>query len=143
MTLTQNSPTTSLYSQIQSWDLSNIMQFVKLEYPEITSEMWVEAQEEYRNFVYLCLITRKQLTIPNKVMDYIWHAHILHTRDYLAFCETVNDGNYFHHQPELYNQNNFEEALEKSQQISQDYLGYNAFANRKDVAMVHASTPKF
>ena len=139
MSLLQN----SLYNQVQSWDLSKIMQFVKLEYPEISAQMWQEAEEEYRNFVYLCLITRKQLSIPNKVMDYIWHSHILHTHDYLAFCDAVNNGSYFHHQPELYNEESFEDALVKSQQVSQNYLGFNAFASRKDIAMVHASVPRF
>jgi hypothetical protein len=35
---------------------------------------------------------------PSKMVDIGWHAFLMHTRDYIAFCNKVN-GQYIHHEP--------------------------------------------
>jgi hypothetical protein len=39
-----------------------------------------------------------QLLAPSQLVDYGWHAFILHTVDYAAFCQTVA-GRFVHHVP--------------------------------------------
>ena len=36
--------------------------------------------------------------VPGKMIDKIWHDHILHTQKYISFCE-VEFGKYIHHVP--------------------------------------------
>jgi hypothetical protein len=36
--------------------------------------------------------------VPGKVVDKVWHDHILHTKKYSDFCEYYF-GSYFHHEP--------------------------------------------
>ena len=38
---------------------------------------------------------------PSKMIDEMWHAHILSTREYFAFCDRHNDGGYLHHDPSM------------------------------------------
>ena len=38
---------------------------------------------------------------PSKMIDEMWHAHILSTKEYFAFCERHNDGEYIHHDPSM------------------------------------------
>lgn len=123
---------TSLYSIINSWNLDKILQFTKLEYPEISNEAWLEALGEYRNYMYLGLVSGKYLQIPNKVMDYIWHSHILHTSDYQDFCYTVNGGKLIHHEPSLYVETKFNDDFKSLSATSKKYLGYNAFETTKN-----------
>ena len=124
---------TSLYSTINNWNLDKILQFTKLEYPTISNEVWEEAVSEYRNYMYLGLITGISLQIPNKIMDYIWHSHILHTQDYQNFCYAINNNKLIHHLPTLHDEvlanNNFVELST----ISKKYLGYNAFETSKNI----------
>ena len=39
--------------------------------------------------------------VPSKMIDEMWHAHILSTREYFAFCDRHNDGDYLHHDPSM------------------------------------------
>lgn len=38
---------------------------------------------------------------PSKMIDEMWHAHILSTKEYFAFCDRHNDGDYLHHDPTM------------------------------------------
>ena len=40
---------------------------------------------------------------PSKKVDAMWHAHILSTRQYFAFCDRCNKNKYIHHNPTLTN----------------------------------------
>src|SRR5688572_15833014 len=53
------------------------------------------AMEEYRRFMYL-VATGMEHVAPSRVVDAVWHAHILRTRDYDAFCREVV-GRFVHH----------------------------------------------
>lgn len=55
--------------------------------------------DQYRNYLYLKIKYGKQYDLPpSKDIDDAWHAHILHTEDYMKFCEETF-GCYLHHQP--------------------------------------------
>lgn len=84
--------------QIDGADFSNILNRL------MVIERWSrhhaeEAVKQYRHFLYLNKKYGSEYTLPPSVdIDHAWHAHILYTEDYLAFCENVF-GEYLHHNP--------------------------------------------
>lgn len=80
-------------------DLSMIK--MKLQEPEEglgwSAEQCELAEVEYKRFLHLCAVHGKG-TVPNKIMDQMWHYHILDTRAYHKDCEEVF-GHYMHHFP--------------------------------------------
>jgi hypothetical protein len=38
---------------------------------------------------------------PSNMIDEMWHAHLLSTKEYFAFCKRHNDGDYLHHDPSM------------------------------------------
>jgi len=54
---------------------------------------------EYKKFVYLGIISDFQVT-PSKVIDTVWHEHVLFSKAYREFCEEVIQYPFDHH-PEL------------------------------------------
>ena len=64
------------------------------------AEQLEDAEIEYKRYLALC---RKyphpeHSIVPNKIMDTMWHYHILDTRAYVRDSERVFGG-YFHHYP--------------------------------------------
>jgi len=57
------------------------------------------ALEEYKKFVYLGLLSHFQVT-PSKVIDVVWHEHLLFSKAYRDFCNDVIERQFDHH-PEL------------------------------------------
>lgn len=57
------------------------------------------AIEEYRKFVYLGVVSETVVT-PPKVIDQVWHEHLLFSRAYREFCRDVLQRD-FDHSPEL------------------------------------------
>ncbi|MBE8158704.1 MAG: glycine-rich domain-containing protein-like [Betaproteobacteria bacterium] len=90
-------------------DIARIdMEMVKMKMGEPTHkegigwnpEQLKEAEIEYKRYLMLC---RKyphpeHSIVPNKVMDTMWHYHILDTKAYVKDSEEVFGG-YFHHYP--------------------------------------------
>jgi len=71
---------------------------------------------EYRRFWTLHYKQPTQWLVPSPDVDEIWHAHILHTRDYFRDCEEVfGAGLYFHHSPSY-----------GEQQTAEDKVAYRA-----------------
>lgn len=54
---------------------------------------------EYKKFVYLGVISDFSVT-PSKIIDKVWHEHLLFTSGYRTFCDEVIEYNLEHH-PEL------------------------------------------
>jgi hypothetical protein len=54
---------------------------------------------EYKKFVYLGVTSNYNVT-PSKVIDQVWHQHILFSRAYRKFCSDVIEYQ-FDHNPEL------------------------------------------
>ena len=59
----------------------------------------LRAISEYRRFVYLGVISEFYVT-PPKIIDRVWHEHLLFTRGYRDFCRHVLKTD-FDHAPEL------------------------------------------
>ena len=59
----------------------------------------LKAISEYKKFVYLGVVSDFHVT-PSKIIDVVWHEHILFTRAYRQFCDEVI-GYQFDHHPEL------------------------------------------
>jgi hypothetical protein len=64
-----------------------------------TQQFACRALTEYKKFVYLG-ITSDFVVTPSKVIDQVWHEHLLFSKGYRAFCEEVI-GYSFDHDPEL------------------------------------------
>ncbi|TAE73139.1 MAG: hypothetical protein EAZ85_07960 [Bacteroidetes bacterium] len=62
-----------------------------------TAEQCESAEIEYKRYLHLCKIHGKG-NVPNKIMDKMWHYHILDTRAYVQDCENIFGG-YMHHYP--------------------------------------------
>ncbi len=59
----------------------------------------LRAIEEYRKFVYLGMVSESSVT-PPRVIDQVWHEHLLFSRAYRDFCRDVLERD-FDHNPEL------------------------------------------
>ena len=59
----------------------------------------LRAVEEYKKYLFLGAISPTSVT-PSRVIDQVWHEHILFTRAYREFCNEVL-GHLFDHDPEL------------------------------------------
>lgn len=62
-----------------------------------TFEQCESAEIEYKRFLQLCLKYGIGI-VPNKIMDTVWHYHILDTRAYSKDCQNVF-GHILHHFP--------------------------------------------
>jgi hypothetical protein len=54
--------------------------------------------KRYKNFLLLKVRYPEINSVPTEDIDEVWHAHILHTREYTADCEAIF-GKYLHHAP--------------------------------------------
>jgi hypothetical protein len=59
----------------------------------------IRAVKEYKKFIYLGAVSNFIVT-PSKTIDVVWHEHLLFTKAYREFCDTII-GFQFDHQPEL------------------------------------------
>jgi hypothetical protein len=59
----------------------------------------LRAIHEYKKFVYLGVVGRSPVT-PSKVIDQVWHEHLLFSKAYREFCKQII-GQDFDHTPEL------------------------------------------
>ncbi len=76
---------------------STIERLVKVE--KWSKKQALEAVKQYRNFLFLKRKYGHQHILPPSYdIDEVWHAHILHTKEYFDFCEGVF-GSYLHHHP--------------------------------------------
>ncbi len=65
-----------------------------------TKKQALTAANQYRNYLFLKIkYSERDLSLPPSFdIDEVWHAHILHTQDYMEFCEQAF-GYYLHHHP--------------------------------------------
>jgi len=59
----------------------------------------LRALDEYKKFLFLGVTGSTSVT-PSKVIDQVWHEHLLFTRAYRQFCKDVLEHDFDHH-PEL------------------------------------------
>lgn len=66
-------------------------------------------EESLKDYYLSCFLRRqsycpenlkmiKSLMPPNKIVDELWHLHIIHTKEYFKFSDELF-GTYFHHNP--------------------------------------------
>ena len=88
----------------------------------------LRAIHEYKKFVYLGVISDFSVT-PSKVIDIVWHEHLLFTKAYRDFCNEVIRYNFEHH-PELIvldeQTENFAVQYVKTLQLYRYEFGYDA-----------------
>lgn len=80
----------------------------------------LRAIDEYRKFVFLGVTGDSPVT-PSKVIDQVWHEHLLFTKPYREFCRDVLHHDFDHH-PELVPVDTQTEAF--SQQYEQTLQRY-------------------
>ncbi len=79
------------------------LEMIKMKMQEVeegegwTPEQCDSAEIEYKRYLHLCKVFGKGI-VPNKIMDKVWHYHILDTRAYAQDCENVF-GHILHHFP--------------------------------------------
>ena len=59
---------------------------------------------EYLKFMQIKIAekdTDGKKAAPSNAIDEMWHAHILSTKEYFAFCARYNGAEYLHHDPSL------------------------------------------
>jgi len=88
-----------LYTKARTWDFLRIIRFFRSlpENEELTDDEVEELIDNYCRFIAMCAHYREPLAISRQV-DPFWHAHVLHTVDYAAFCDKVAGG-MLHHYP--------------------------------------------
>ena len=59
----------------------------------------IRAIGEYKKFIYLGIISKFEVT-PSKIIDIVWHEHLLFSKAYRNFCTDIIEQPFDHH-PEL------------------------------------------
>lgn len=78
-----------------------------------TKKEALEAAEQYRRFLYLKKKYANHHKFPPSYdIDEVWHAHVLHTKDYIDCCHQLY-GCYLHHTPHMAQEASSIEELEK------------------------------
>lgn len=84
--------------EIAAIDLEMVKMKLKTENGEAWSdEQCQSAEVEYKRYLQLCKMYGKGM-VPNRIIDSIWHYHILDTRAYAEDCQKVF-GHFLHHYP--------------------------------------------
>jgi hypothetical protein len=84
-------------SLLPAMDLSRFIARVRRENPDWTEQRLVDAERGYREFLLECKSIPNHR--PSRDVDKIWHAHILHTREYIRDTQAYL-GYYLHHTPD-------------------------------------------
>jgi hypothetical protein len=63
-----------------------------------TADRLAAAESEYRRMLGVKVAYPDVDLVPSADVDEIWHAHILHTRQYAADCQALF-GHFLHHEP--------------------------------------------
>ena len=82
---------------LEQLDLSQIMTRVQKEHFLSDAETR-KAEQLYRQFLTLHARYPDLAIVPPKLVDFVWHEHITHTRKYMADCDALF-GRYLHHTP--------------------------------------------
>lgn len=89
----------ALHPDIEALDLSRLrFKYTQTSEAEMTVEEWDMAELEYRRFLNLKLLYPGVSFVPSKLLDKVWHAHILDTRAYREDCMKVF-GRFIDHYP--------------------------------------------
>lgn len=88
-----------LETNVASLDLARLkFKYCQSAESSMTESRWDAAELEYRRYLSLKCFYPDLSLVPSKMVDEIWHAHILDTQAYAADCERVF-GYFLHHFP--------------------------------------------
>lgn len=83
---------------IQSWDLSFVKRLLVEKYG--MTDQYVESLEsQYKKYVIMLALNPHTLFPMSAPVDEFAHMHISCTRDYMAFCNSIKEGYFIHHDP--------------------------------------------
>ena len=124
---------TDLDIRIQNLDLVRIMwKMADSEEGEgFTPQRLAQAEMDYRRFLHLHLQYPGLEIVPTKLIDEVWHQHILDTRAYARDCENMF-GEFLHHYPYFgmhgeEDQANLQSCFERTQVMWMDCFGVPMF----------------
>ncbi|OGT46669.1 MAG: hypothetical protein A3F17_05110 [Gammaproteobacteria bacterium RIFCSPHIGHO2_12_FULL_41_15] len=127
-------PPTSNLSAQKAWDFIKIADLSPLIERLVKIDKWkkkhaILAVQQYRNYIFLRKKYPSKELPPSKEIDAVWHAHLLHTKEYFMFCEQVF-GYYLHHHPHV--TNNSKADLEKLFNLTQELYKreFGSYINR-------------
>ncbi|MBA2709560.1 MAG: hypothetical protein H0U57_03085 [Tatlockia sp.] len=108
-------------SELKGYKNSKVLTYFLQKNSEISLEMGQELFDDLLRWMYLSAQRKMESKLtklfgPLLILDELWHIFILHTRDYIDFCNHYF-GEYFHHDVEPIG---FEELLEENE--LEDYL---------------------
>lgn len=89
----------NLFQKILNWDLSRQNSYL-VERGGCSQEKANEMEREYKRFLFLNIKYSSYKLPMSKMVDDIWHAHVLSTRNYYSFCEEIA-GRFIHHGPTI------------------------------------------
>lgn len=96
---------------LKDLDLTNVVAIVQ-ENLGLSDADTERAEELYRQYLTLCHKYPDMQVVPPKLVDEVWHAHIMNTPKYTADCETLF-GSFLHHAPHsLESEGEFENTKE-------------------------------
>ena len=108
--------TSNLDSRVESLDLERLKWKIMNKDSEgvLSPDLLDKAKIEYKRFLTLLIRYPGEGLAPTELMDLMWHAHILDSKNYFKDCQTLF-GHYMHHSPnfgpfnDLENESNFNE----------------------------------
>ena len=84
-------------AQITNFNLDKIVAYAIKKNPDLVQQNVESLKQEYINYMFLASVSDKTLAVPSKVVDDIWHAHLLHNKSYEEFCALL--GKMIYHNP--------------------------------------------
>lgn len=84
-------------AQVKEYNLDKIIAYAVKKNSNLAEQNLSSLKEEYINFMYLSSIADKPIAVPSDLVDQVFHAHLLHNRDYGKFCELL--GKVIFHNP--------------------------------------------
>jgi len=87
-----------VFTVLEAADLWFVEERLGKDEPEVTAESHRSAIFEFRRFFALRALTSSRLAMLSEGVDAVWHAFLLFTREYAAFCQAAF-GAHVHHMP--------------------------------------------
>ncbi|MES2212524.1 MAG: hypothetical protein V4490_05240 [Pseudomonadota bacterium] len=85
-------------NQIDDFDFSKTLKKVNADLGGLTAKYLQEGIENLKRYYVVALLDPLNEHAVSRPVDPFWHAHILHTKDYELFCQSIF-GQYVHHSP--------------------------------------------
>jgi hypothetical protein len=126
--LQQSQKSQALHESVESLDFSRLRhKYTTSSEARMPETEWDSGELEYRRFLSLKAWYPSISLVPSKLVDKVWHAHILDTRAYREDCNTVF-GRFIDHFPYfgIYGKDdykNLQNAFSKTQTLYENHFG--------------------